>query len=84
MRTSSRNPSYGGARVVLLGAEDQERIVRIRRGRIVRVGDVAVGSVGLRLEDAVDEEPHPAVRAPPLDGHVVPAVVEHAAQRRRS
>ena len=70
----------GGARVVLLGAEDEERIVRIRRGRVVRVRDVAVGAVGLRLEDAVDEDPHPAVRAPPLDGHVVPPVVEHAAR----
>jgi hypothetical protein len=69
---------------VLLGADDEKRIAagarpvaEVARHPVVRVRHVAVRPVGLRLEHAVDEQPHPAVAAPPLHRDVVPGVVEH-------
>ena len=59
-------------------------IVRRCGRRVVRVRDVAVRPVGLGLEDAVDEDPHPAVGAAALDGHVVPAHRRARCARRRS
>src|SRR5690606_10202570 len=57
-------------------AGDARSVAEVPRNAVVRIGDVAVRAVGLRLEHAVDEEPHPAVRAAALHGDVVPLPVE--------
>ena len=69
---------------VLLGAQHQERVVAAGSPaagaghRAARVGNVSIGTVGLRLQGTIHEEPHPAVRAPALDRHMVPLAVGHA------
>ena len=62
MRTSSSQPWYDGKRragVVLLGADDEERIgVREAGGAAVAIADVAGRAGAARVELAVDEDAH--------------------------
>ena len=61
-------------RIKFFGADDQECIVDMGRHAVVRIADVAGGSVGFGVQDPIDEDAHDAVQVAGY-GDVVPHAV---------